>query len=188
MSLPQAVLDTDVIYSRVLHEFCGRAAVDGLIMTLIWSDELIAEVHHALTDYKEIPRPAADRWAGHLTREFPGGRVDLETLSPSVDLFKLTKDPGDEHVCALAVAGGADYLLTFDRGYRRRRLKELGVTVMSPDRYLTDRLAPQPRLLKQILETQAAAWGGGRPVGELIDALERAKAERLATAARPLFS
>lgn len=188
MSLPRAVLDTDVIYSRVLHELCGRAALEGLIMTVLWSEELIAEAREALIRGKGIPEAAAERWAGHLKREFPDGRIDLSTLPADTDVSRLTSDPDDEHVCALAVAGQADYLLSFDRGYHRRRLSRLGVSVISPDHFLADQLVPEPQLLKRILEAQAGAWGGGRPPGELIDALERAGAERLAAAARRLFA
>jgi hypothetical protein len=41
--LPRAVLDTDVIYSRVLHELIGRLAYQERLLTLIWSDELLNE-------------------------------------------------------------------------------------------------------------------------------------------------
>jgi hypothetical protein len=40
---PRAVLDSDVIFSRVLYELFGRAAATAGLLTLLWSDELLAE-------------------------------------------------------------------------------------------------------------------------------------------------
>jgi hypothetical protein len=51
----RAVLDTDVIFSRVLHELFGRIATELRLLTLIWSDELIAEGEGALIDRKPMP-------------------------------------------------------------------------------------------------------------------------------------
>jgi hypothetical protein len=38
---PKAVLDTNVVFSRVLHELFGRAATTGELLELIWSEELV---------------------------------------------------------------------------------------------------------------------------------------------------
>jgi hypothetical protein len=78
------------------------------------------------------------------------------------------------------VAGGVELLLTFDRGYQRAGLQALGVAVVDPDGYLTDLLAEEPSAVLASIEATARAWGGGRPVSELINALARAGAERFA--------
>jgi predicted nucleic acid-binding protein len=177
---PGAVLDTDVIFSRVLHELLGRLALQQRLLTLLWSDELLAEAERVLTVRKPLPEAAASHWVGYLRRAFPHERVDLGRLDAGVDLRSLTGDPDDEHVCALAVAGGAELLLTFDRGYQRAALQALGVTVVDPDVYLTELLAEEPSAVLASVEATARAWGGGRPVGELVDALVRAGAEQFA--------
>jgi len=45
---PRAVLDSDVVFSRVLHDLLGRHATGPRLLTLIWSDELLAEARSAL--------------------------------------------------------------------------------------------------------------------------------------------
>ena len=52
---PRAVLDTDIIFSRVLHELIGRIAVDLRLLTLIWSDELLAEARRVLVREESCP-------------------------------------------------------------------------------------------------------------------------------------
>jgi len=168
------VLDVDVIYSRVLHELLGRAATDARLLELIWSDELVAEAERVLRDRKGVDEDVAARWVGYLVGAFPRGRTDLSTPSPDIDLSTLTRDPDDEHVCSLAVYGKAELLFTFDRGYERDALGSLGVEVMHPDRWLTDLADKEPMLSRDLIVRQAGAWGGGRPVGDLLAALERA--------------
>jgi predicted nucleic acid-binding protein len=177
---PRAVLDTDVIFSRVLYELLGRLALRRRALTLIWSDELLAEAERVLMARKALPTAAATRWVGYLREAFPHERVDLDALGADVNLGSLTDDPDDEHVCALAVAGGAGLLLTFDHGYQRAQLQALGVTVLDPDTYLTRLLAEEPGTVIVSVEATARAWGGGRPVAELVDAFARAGVEQFA--------
>jgi predicted nucleic acid-binding protein len=181
---PRAVLDTDVIFSRVLFELLGRLALRRRALTLIWSDELLAEAERVLAARKPLPTTAAAQWVGYLREAFPQERIDLGTLDAGVDLGSLTADPDDEHVCALAVAGDAELLLTFDHGYQRAGLQALGVAVVDPDGYLTDLLADEPDAVLASVRSTAYAWGGGRPVGELVDALARARAERFSEGLR----
>lgn len=68
---PRAVLDSDVIFSRVLHELFGRLATGPRLLTLIWSDELLAEAQSALVRRKPTTEQAADRWVGFLANAFP---------------------------------------------------------------------------------------------------------------------
>jgi hypothetical protein len=41
-SAPHAVLDSDIIFSRVLYELMGRVAAGLRLLDLVWSDELLA--------------------------------------------------------------------------------------------------------------------------------------------------
>jgi predicted nucleic acid-binding protein len=177
---PRAVLDSDVIFSRVLYELLGRLALRRRALTLIWSDELLAEAERVLAARKPLPPAVAARWVGYLREAFPHERVDLGSLGADVNLGSLTGDPDDEHVCALAVAGDAELLLTFDHGYRRAELQARGVAVLDPDTYLTDLLTKEPEAVLVSVRSTARAWGGGRPVGELVDALARAGAVQFA--------
>jgi predicted nucleic acid-binding protein len=105
---PRAVLDTDVIYSRVLHELIGRLAYQERLLTLIWSDELLNEAERILVTRKQVPKQTAKRWVAYMRQAFPDQRVAIEHLPADLDLATLTTDAGDHHICALAVAGHAD--------------------------------------------------------------------------------
>lgn len=181
---PRAVLDSDVIFSRVLYELLGRLALQQRLLTLIWSEELLAEAERVLTERKPLPAAVAAQWVGYLREAFPHECVDLATAPADVELPSLTTDSDDEHVCALAVAGGAALLLTFDRGYVHERLDAHGVVVLDPDTYLTSLLAEEPDAVLASVTATARAWGGGRSVGELTEALARARAKRFAARLR----
>jgi predicted nucleic acid-binding protein len=186
VSLPRAVLDSNIIYSRTLHELMGRVATDIRLFDLIWSDQLIDEAKRVLVENKGLSPQAAEFWVGHMTREFPAGRVEISG-NAGLDLSKLTKDPDDEHVCELAVVGRADLLFTDDKGFRKRALRKQGVELAKPGRYLNRALKEQPDAFRELLARQAASWGGGKPVDELLDALTRAGVGRFAARARDLF-
>jgi predicted nucleic acid-binding protein len=173
---PRAVLDTDIIYSRVLHELMGRVASRLRLLDLFWSEELLAEARKSLIETKGLAGEIAQRWVDYLPQNFPAGRTEVDEALGAIDLSSLTSDPGDHHVCALAIAAKADYLFTHDRGYLRDGLRAHGIEVAAPDVFLHLAFESQPRGMIDIIELQAATWAGGRPVQDLLAALERAGA------------
>ena len=183
---PRAVLDSNVIFSRVLYELLGRVAATLRLLDLIWSDELLAEAERVLIERKPLTPEQASRWVGYLRTAFPDGRVDLATVS--ADAATLSFDPADAHVCALALGGGADYLFTFDRGYLSDALAAHNVQVVAPDEFLSSAIDREPEAFATLLKEQADAWGGGRPPAELLGAFERANAPRFAGKARRLLA
>jgi predicted nucleic acid-binding protein len=183
---PKAVLDTNVVFSRVLHELLGRAADTGGLLELIWSDELVRETTRVLVEEKGLDRDRAEVWAGLMANAFPAGRVDISQIPSDLDLSALTSDENDQHICALAVAGSADYILTFDKSFDQPALQALGISVAEPDVFLSTAIDEESDLFREILTEQAAAWGG-RSIEELIDAIERAGAPAFAAKARVLF-
>jgi predicted nucleic acid-binding protein len=182
----RAVLDTNVLFSRVLHELIGRAATTGNLLELVWSDELVEETTRTLMEEKGLSRENAELWVGLMTDAFPAGHVDITQVPPDLDLSALTSDEDDHHICALAVAGAADYLLTFDKSFKRPALRVLGIEVVEPDTFLSDAVDEDPELFREILVEQAAAWAE-RTVEELIDAIERTQTPVFAAKARRLF-
>jgi hypothetical protein len=90
--LPRAVLDTNVIYSRVLHELIGRLAYQERLLTLIWSDELLSEAERTLVTDKPVPQQVAERWVNYMRQAFPDQRVETEHLPADLDLTTLTTD------------------------------------------------------------------------------------------------
>lgn len=73
--LPRAVLDADIIFSRVLHELMGRVADDLRLLDLLWSEELLAEAKRSLVEKKGLSEEIAARWVGYLSQGFPAGRI-----------------------------------------------------------------------------------------------------------------
>ena len=180
----RAVVDADIIYSRVLHELIGRVAIRLRLFDLFWSEELLAEAKRSLIEKKDLAEDIAQRWVDHLPENFPAGRIDLNETPAATDLASLTTDPADQHVCALAIAADADYLLTHDRGYLRDGLLQHGIEVISPDELLTPAFDAHERGMLDIFDLQASSWAGGRPIEDLLDAIERAGAPALADKAR----
>jgi len=178
------VLDADIIFSRVLHDLFGRLALSLELFDLLWSDELLAEVRRKLIEEKALHAEVAERWVGYLAESFPAGRVEIADAPAGLNFAELTADPDDHHVCALAVAGNADYLITRDQGYLPDGLRGHGVEVVAPDDLLCRALDDQPQAVLDVLELQAGKWGGGRPVAVLLEAFERAGAAEFAGRAR----
>lgn len=185
---PRAVLDTDVVYSRVLHELIGRLAYQERLLTLIWSEELLKEAKRILVERKPMSEHAAERWVDYMRQAFPDQRIQIDQLPAEVDLTTLTTDPGDHHICALAITGHADLLFTFDRGYHSKSLAEHGTQVLTPDAFLDMTLQEVPDAVIGALQSQAEVWGGGRSIGELLDAIQRAGGTMFASNARRLIN
>lgn len=181
---PRAVLDADIIYSRVLHELMGRVADDLRLLDLVWSEELLAEAKRSLIEKKGVTNEVAARWVDYLPQSFPAGGTNVAEAMASADVGALTEDPGDHHVCALAIASGASYLFTYDRGYLREGLRRHGVEVTAPDPFLVAAFEADPQGLLTVVDLQASGWAGGRPVEELLAAIERAGAGGFADKAR----
>jgi hypothetical protein len=56
---PRAVIDADIIYSRVLHDLMGRVAGDLGLLDLVWSRQLLAEAEQALIKRKGLAEEVA---------------------------------------------------------------------------------------------------------------------------------
>lgn len=184
---PRAVLDSDIVFSRVLHELMGRVAKRLGLLDLVWSEELLTEARRSLVEKKGLSGDAAARWVGYLPQNFPDGETDLTGAAASIDLNALTGDSDDHHVCRLAIASDAAYLFTHDRGYLRSALQGHGVEVTAPDSFLTAAFDEVSESFLDLLERQADDWAGGRSVDELLAAIERAGAAGFAGKARAAF-
>jgi predicted nucleic acid-binding protein len=189
---PTVVLDTNVIFSRVLHELLGRAATTGNLLEFLWSDELVQESTRVLIEQKGLSHEHAQLWVALMTDAFPAGRVDISKIPPDLDLSTLTSDEDDHHISALAVAGSADFILTFDKKFNLDALQALGIQAIEPDVFLSAAIDDDPDSFREILVEQAAAWAPrtpqpGRTIEELIDAIERTSTPIFAAKARKLF-
>ncbi len=58
---PRAVIDADIIFSRVLHDLMGRAAQRMRLFNPVWTTELLAEAKQALMQRKGLAEDVAQR-------------------------------------------------------------------------------------------------------------------------------
>jgi hypothetical protein len=126
--------------------------------------------------HKGLNEHVADRWVGYIRLSFPDGRTSIADALRAHDVAAMTRDPDDQHVCALALAAGARYLFTHDRGYLAGSLAAHGIRVLRPDAFLVTVFDDEPDAIIDVLRIQAHQWAGGRSVDELVDALSRANA------------
>ncbi len=71
----KAVLDSNVLFSRVLHELLGRLASTGDLLEFLWSEELIWETTRVLIEDKGLDREGAEVWVGFMTDAFPAAKA-----------------------------------------------------------------------------------------------------------------
>lgn len=131
-----AILDTNVLLSA-LHSRSGAPAAvldawrNGRFQ-LVTSDEQIAE-------FKRAARyPALRRLLPHHAV----GRIVNELLRAEVLLVRLRRkgespDPGDDYLLAMAIAAGADYLVTGDKALLRLK-RAGGSRVVTPAQFIAD--------------------------------------------------
>jgi hypothetical protein len=62
----------------------------------------------------------------------------------------------------------------------------MGFKLRHPTAFLSRAIGEEPLAVAAVLAEQAAVWGRGRPIAELLDAYERAGAVRFARNARGL--
>ena len=99
---------------------------------------------------------------------FPNERVVLKPDERPASAATSTADPGDEHVCALAISGRADMLITPDRGYVTEALKAHGIAVRTPDEFLTGAFQDHQAGFSRSWTSRQLLGRGGRPLNELL--------------------
>ena len=112
MSTERIVLETGVLISRVLKpdSTAGRAASKALTdHTVLVSDELLAEFVAVLARPKFAALVAPNEVREIL--QALGGLAERVALTAHV---AACRNPGDDHVLALAVSGAAKFIVTGD--------------------------------------------------------------------------
>lgn len=77
MSVPRAVLDADLIFSRVLHELMGRLATGARLFDLVWSDELLDEAKSSLMKRKGLSADALFGRRNSISSPKPTGKLPV---------------------------------------------------------------------------------------------------------------
>ena len=166
----RAVLDANVLYPSVLREILIGIAARGLYEPL-WSDRLLREWTIAVGKLGPVVQAQAQTEAMLMKAAFPRAVVREQ---PNIEGRLMLPDLNDIHVLAVAVAGHADCIVTFNaRDFPRGVLAEEGIERRDPDGFLwqlwshhpgevglvvadvharAERLAGQPIALKTLLK------------------------------------
>lgn len=129
----KAVLDACVLYPTVLREVLLGAARAGLYQPL-WSARILEEWARAARKLGPAQEAMA-RGEIALTRAaFPRAEVAAQ---PALEARLWLPDPADVHVLAVAVAAGADAIVTFNaQDFPRGEMAAQGLARLDPDGFL----------------------------------------------------
>jgi predicted nucleic acid-binding protein len=176
----KAVLDACVLYPTVLREILMGCAAAGLY-TPLFSDRILREWTCATAKLGPGAQAVAEGEALTLRAAFPRAIIREH---PSIEARLSLPDPNDIHVLAVAIAGHADCIVTFNaQDFPRHTLAEEGLERRDPDGFLWEMFSRQPgevgRVIAQVHATACRLSGEDFTVKSL---LKRAKLNRLAKA------
>jgi len=147
-----ALLDANVLVPYTLTDVLLRLAEAGFYRPL-WSVEVLGETERTLAHMDPGLESAKfrDRLAA-MDRSFTDASVTgWESLVESFDL----PDPGDRHVVAAAVVGGADAIVTANlNDFPDHALGAFDLVAIHPDDFLLDQWDLNPDLAAQVLREQ----------------------------------
>ena len=176
----KAVLDACVIFPTVLREILLGVAANGLYEPL-WSDRILREWVLATAKLGPVAQMQAEGEAAMLKTAFPRAMLRAQ---PGIEARILLPDAGDHHVLAVAIAGHADCIVTFNaRDFPRHVLAAEGIERRDPDGLLWQIWSDHPDEVAAVVAgVQATAErlaGQALPLKAL---LQRAQLPKLAKA------
>lgn len=176
----KAVLDACVLYPTVLREILQGVAAKGLYEPL-WSDRILREWTRATLKIGPAAQAQAEVEAALFRAAFPRGLVREQA---DIEKRLLLPDPNDVHVLAVAIAGHADCIVTFNaQDFPRHVLAEEGIERRDPDSLLWQLWSSHPQAVTEV--TTAVHATAERMLGAEIPLrkfLKRAQLPRLAKA------
>jgi predicted nucleic acid-binding protein len=129
----KAVLDACVLYPTVLRDILVGVAREGLY-TPLWSDRILEEWARATRKIGPDAEVFARGEVALLMATYPKASIAPQ---PGLEARLHLPDDNDIHVLAVAIAGSADAIITFNaRDFPRHVLAGEGVTRRDPDGFL----------------------------------------------------
>ncbi len=129
----KAVLDACVLYPTVLREVLLGAARAGLYQPL-WSARILEEWARAARKLGPAQEALARGEIALARTGFPRAEVAAQ---PALEARLWLPDPADVHVLAVAVAAGADAIVTFNaQDFPRGEMAAQGLDRLDPDGFL----------------------------------------------------
>lgn len=177
------VLDACVLYPTVLREILAGVAAAGLYEPL-WSERILEEWARATVKIGPGAEVIARGEIALMTTAFPRAMVRAQ---PDIEARLLLPDVNDRHVLAVAIAGHADAILTFNAvDFPRHILADEGVQRRDPDGFLWELWSHHPEAVAAaVREVHAKAErisGRSLPLRAL---LKRVQLPRLGRALQP---
>ncbi len=176
----KAVLDACVLYPTVLREILLGAAAAGLYEPLI-SDRILREWTRATAKLGPVAQAIAEGEAAMVRAGFPKAILREQ---PGIEARLLLPDPNDVHVLAVAIAGHADVIITFNaQDFPGHVLAAEGISRRDPDGFLWELLSRHPDAMARIVEdVRAKAEAISGQSVALKSLLKRARLYRLSKA------
>ena len=149
----KAVLDACVLYPTILREILQAAGAAGLYEPL-WSDRILGEWTRATAKLGPGAQAMAEGEAAAFAAAFPRGRI---AARPDIESRLVLPDPADLHVLAVAIAGHADAIVTFNaQDFPGHALAAEGITRRDPDGFLWELQSGAPETMAAIVEASRA--------------------------------
>lgn len=137
----RAVLDACVLYPTVLREILLGVAARGLYEPQ-WSDRILREWVLATAKLGPVAQAMAQGDAALARAAFPRASVREQ---PNIEARLALPDPNDVHVLAVAIAGHADAIVTFNAiDFPRPVLADEGIERRDPDGFLWELWSRHP--------------------------------------------
>lgn len=176
----KAVLDACVIYPTVLREILLGCAEAGLYQPLV-SERILGEWVRATVKLGPGAPMIAEGEAALLRARFPRAVIAAQ---PHIEARLHLPDDNDRHVLAVAIAGHADCIVTFNaQDFPRHVLAEEGVDRRDPDGLLWEFHSHAPLAVEAVVarvHARASELAGQEL--SLKSFLKRARLNRLARA------
>ena len=137
----RAVLDACVLFPTVLREILLGVAARGLYEPQ-WSDRILREWVLATAKLGPVAQALAEGDAALARAAFPRASVREQ---PNIEARLSLPDPNDVHVLAVAIAGHADAIVTFNAmDFPRHMLADEGIERRDPDGFLWELWSRNP--------------------------------------------
>lgn len=149
----KVVLDACVLYPTVLREILTGVARAGLY-TPLWSERILEEWARATHKIGPLAEGIARGEAAQLISAFPKASVAPQ---PGLEARLHLPDENDIHVLAVAIAGSADAIITFNaRDFPRHVLAGEGLARRDPDGFLWEMWSHNPDAVGAVIATVQA--------------------------------
>jgi predicted nucleic acid-binding protein len=143
------VLDACVLYPPRLREILLGVAAQGLF-TPLWSARILEEWARAVRKIGPVAEVEARLAVAQIMQDFPRAMVQAV---PAIEARLVLPDDNDVHVLAVAIAAGADAILTFNgRDFPRHVLAGEGIARRDPDGFLWEIWSHHPEVVTGVVE------------------------------------